>query len=294
MFVVFASLGSVHGSNVVFDFPIFSGPSTVQLTALYFIVANTIFLPPGELASLLRLLLHFPLLADNMNHPRSLISSAQALRQVFIAPVRISRVSMLAFRPPQNVPQTRFFHQSRCLELRAYRPPVEKPPINEAIRASFVQVVNDEGDLDPPTRLEDVLESFDHAEFFLLQVQEGDNDNPPVCKVYNKKEVREHEKAKAKSARESKVIFKQIELNWAIDAHDLSHRLKQLSTFLEKGHRVEILLTTKKRKRSPTVDEIKQVMQSVLNTVREAGGTQTKAMEGEPGKQLRITAQKNI
>ncbi|EKV06780.1 Translation initiation factor IF3, putative [Penicillium digitatum] len=229
-----------------------------------------------------------------MNHTRGLVSSAQALRQIFIAPVRTSRVGILAFRHSQNTPQTRYFQQSYYLRLRAYRPPVEKPPINEAIRASFVQVVNDEGDLDPPTRLEDVLESFDHAECFLLQVQEGDIDNPPVCKVYNKKEVRAFEKAKAKSARESKVIFKQIELNWAIDAHDLSHRLKQLSTFLEKGRRVEILLTTKKRKRNPTVDEIKQVMQSVLDTIREAGGTQTKAMEGEPGKQLRITAQKNI
>ncbi|CAI7636658.1 unnamed protein product [Penicillium viridicatum] len=215
-----------------------------------------------------------------MNHTRGLISSAQALRQIFIAPVRTSRVGILAFRPLQNVPQTRCFQQSRCLELREYRPPVEKPPMNEAIRASFVQVVNDEGDLDPPTRLEDV--------------QEGDHENPPVCKIYNKKEVRAREKAKAKAARESKVIFKQIELNWAIDAHDLSHRLKQLSTFLEKGRRVEILLTTKKRKRNPTVDEIKQVMQSVLDTIREAGGTQTKAMEGEPGKQLKITAQKNI
>ncbi|KAJ5835223.1 hypothetical protein N7447_001249 [Penicillium robsamsonii] len=227
-----------------------------------------------------------------MNHTRGLLSSAQALRQIFTTSVRSSRVGILPFRLVQNAPQFRFFQHSRCLEAREYRPPVEKPPINEAIRAPFVQVVNDEGDLDPPTRLEDVLESFDHADYFLLQVQEGNYDNPPVCKVYNKKEVRAREKAKAKSARETKVTFKQIELNWAIDPHDLSHRLKQLSTFLEKGRRVEILLTTKKRKRNPTVDEIKQVMQSVLDTIREAGGTQTKAMEGEPGKQLKITAQK--
>ncbi|KAJ5773511.1 hypothetical protein N7457_008407 [Penicillium paradoxum] len=228
-----------------------------------------------------------------MNHTRGLVSSAQALRHIFIAPIHTSRVGILRVNPLQNGNQARFFQQSRRLELREYRPPVDSPPINGAIRASFVQVVNDEGNLDPPTRLEDVLESFDQDKFFLLQVQEGDHNNPPVCKVYNKKEVRAHEKAKAKSARSSKVALKQIELNWAIDAHDLSHRLKQLSTFLEKGRRVEVLLTTKKRKRSPTVDEIKQVMQSVLDTIREAGGTQTKAMEGEPGKQLKITAQKS-
>lgn len=228
-----------------------------------------------------------------MNHTRGLISSAQALRQIFIAPIHTPKIGILRFNPLQHGTQARFFQQSRFLELREYRPPVDTPPINGAIRASFVQVVNDEGNLDPPTRLDDVLESFDNEKFFLMQVQEGDRDTPPVCKVYNKKEYRAHEKAKAKSARSAKVSLKQIELNWAIDAHDLSHRLKQLSTFLEKGRRVEVLLTTKKRKRNPTVDEIKQVMQSVLDTIREAGGTQTKAMEGEPGKQLKITAQKN-
>ncbi|KAJ5130717.1 uncharacterized protein N7515_006756 [Penicillium bovifimosum] len=227
-----------------------------------------------------------------MNHTRTLISSAQALRRIFIAPIRISRVGLLSFNPLHNGIQSRFFQQSRPRALREYRPPVETPPINGAIRGPFIQVVNDEGNLDPPTRLEDVLESFDHETFFLLQVQEGTRDEPPVCKILNKKEYRAHEKAKAKSARATKVIVKQMELNWAIDAHDLSHRLKQLSTFLDKGRRVEILLTTKKRKRNPTVDEIKQVIQSVLDTIREAGGTQTKAMEGEPGKQLKITAQK--
>lgn len=227
-----------------------------------------------------------------MKHIRGLISSAQALRQVFIAPIHTYRIGILPSNPLRNAAQTRLFQQSCRLQLREYRPPVKAPPMNGAIRASFVQVVNDEGNLDPPTRLEDVLESFDHADFFLLQVQEGNRDTPPVCKIYNKKEVREHEKAKAKSARSSKVAIKQIELNWAIDAHDLSHRLKQLSTFLEKGRKVEVILTTKKRKRNPTVDEIKQVMQSVLDTIREAGGTQTKPMEGEPGKQLKITAQK--
>ncbi|KAJ5551237.1 hypothetical protein N7535_000820 [Penicillium sp. DV-2018c] len=227
-----------------------------------------------------------------MNHTRSLISSAQALRQIFIAPIRTSRVGLLSFNPLHNGIQTRYFQRSLPRALREYRPPVEKPPINEAIRGRFVQVVNDEGKLDPPTRLDDVLESFDHEHFYLLQVEEGTRDEPPVCKIMNKKEVRAQEKAKAKSARATKVTIKQMELNWAIDSHDLSHRLKQLSTFLEKGRRVEILLTTKKRKRNPTVDEIKHVIQSVLDTIREAGGTQTKAMEGEPGKQLRITAQK--
>ena len=114
-----------------------------------------------------------------------------------------------------------------------------------------------------------------------------------MCKIFNKKEVRATEKAKAKASRATKISVKSIELNWAIDAHDLSHRLKQLTTFLDKGRRVEVILTAKRHKRKATVDEIKHVMQRVLDTVREAGANQTKAMEGEPGKQVTFTVQKD-
>ncbi|KAJ6160586.1 hypothetical protein N7470_003982 [Penicillium chermesinum] len=116
--------------------------------------------------------------------------------------------------------------------------------------------------------------------------------NPPICKILNKLEYKAREKAKEKAAKASKKLLKEMEFNWAIDAHDLQHRLRQLASFVEKGRRVEILLTRKKHKRAPTVEEIKQVMQGVLDTVREAGGTQIKAMEGEPGKQVKITVQK--
>jgi translation initiation factor IF-3 len=154
-------------------------------------------------------------------------------------------------------------------------------------------LANEEGNLEAPTRLEEVLQSFDQRDYFLMQVQPAQGDQLPVCKIFNKKEARAAEKAKAKASRATKVIVKSIELNWAIDANDLSHRLKQLTTFLDKGRRVEVLLTSKRHKRRATVDEIKHVMQRVLDTVREAGAHQTKAMEGEPGKQVTFTVQKD-
>ena len=227
-----------------------------------------------------------------MGHTRGLVSSAQALRQIFITPGRISRAGILP-NTLQNGVQTRFFQQSHFLSLREYRPPIQLPPKNEAITARFIQLVNEEGNLEPPTRLEEVLQSFDHKDHFLMQVQPATGDQLPVCKVFNKKEVRATEKAKAKASRATKTSLKSIELNWAIDAHDLSHRLKQLTTFLDKGRKVEVILTAKRHKRKATVDEIKHVMQRVLNTVREAGANQTKAMEGEPGKQVTFTVQKD-
>ncbi|KAJ5664084.1 hypothetical protein N7507_004815 [Penicillium longicatenatum] len=227
-----------------------------------------------------------------MNHTRGLISTAQALRQTFLAPFQSSRFSFIQPSVLQNGLQIRNFQHSRCLALHRPRPPVKGPIKDEEIRSQTVQVVNSAGDLDPPEFLSDVLETFDRKKYFLIQVSPGAFKKPPVCKVMDKLEYRNAEKAKEKAAKAAKQSLKQIELNWAIDAHDLEHRLKQLAAFLEKGRKVEIILTRKKHKRPPTVDEIKHVMQTVLDTTREAGATQVKAMEGEPGKRVLLTVKK--
>lgn len=226
-----------------------------------------------------------------MNHTRGLVSTAQALRQTFIAPLRASRAGLIQPRPLRPIYDV--------LQLRPYqRPPrhglpdSDKMPTNDAIGAPYVQLVNAEDSLQPPMRLSKVLASFDPKEFFLQQVSSGGPDQPPVCKILNKKETREKEKARAKASKASKVQTKQLELNWAIDAHDLAHRLKQLTSFLEKGRKVEVVLTRKRGKRAATVDEIKHVMKSVLDTSKELGGTQVKAMEGEPGKHVVLTVKK--
>ncbi|KAJ5204447.1 uncharacterized protein N7498_005326 [Penicillium cinerascens] len=229
-----------------------------------------------------------------MNHTRGLMSTAQALRQTFLTPLRAPRAALAQSSPLHHVHpiqsgfQTRYLQHSRCLAFGDYH----KMPTNEAIGAPYVQLVNKDNSLDPPVRLSQVLASFDPREFFLQQVHAGAPDKPPVCKILNKKETKAKEKAKAKAAKASRVQTKKLELNWAIDAHDLKHRLGQLTTFLEKGCKVELVLTKKKGKRAATVDEIKHVMQSVMDTTKEIGGTQVKAMEGEPGKHVIITVKK--
>ncbi|CAG8943121.1 unnamed protein product [Penicillium salamii] len=227
-----------------------------------------------------------------MNHTRGFASCAQVLRQVFIAPTRPSRACILPLQSLRNGTQLRSFQQSHRLALKEYRPPVVQSPRNEGIGAPFVHIVNEEGSLGPKISLLDALDSFDRNESFLMQVKAATEDLPPICKLYNKKEHLKAQKTSEKAARASKSSTKQVELNWAIDAHDLSHRLKQLQKFLEKDHRVEIVLTTKRRKRNPTVPEIKHVVQSVLDTIQAAGARQTSEPEGELGKQLKFVAKR--
>ncbi|OQD78479.1 hypothetical protein PENDEC_c001G05066 [Penicillium decumbens] len=229
-----------------------------------------------------------------MNHIRGLTSTAQALRQTFLTSVRsqrtvITRSSRINHVHPIQIGlQKRSLQHSRSLAFSDYH----KMPTNEAIGAPYVQLVDKDNNLQPPVRLSQVLASFDPREFFLQQVDAGAPDKPPVCKILNKKETKAKERARAKAAKASKIQNKKLELNWAIDAHDLKHRLGQLTTFLEKGYKVELVLTKKKGKRAATVDEIKHVMQSVMDTTKQIGGTQVKGMEGEPGKHVILTVKK--
>lgn len=227
-----------------------------------------------------------------MNHTRGLASCAQVLRQVFIAPVRPSSVGILPLKSLRNDVQSRSFQQSHRLGLKEYRPPVVQSPRNEAIGAPFIHIVNEQGQLGAPISLLDALDSFDKKESFLVQVRGPSENQIPICKIYNQKEYRQGQKILEKAARSSKTGTKQMELNWAVDPHDLSHRMKQLQKFLEKDYRVEILLTTKRRKRSPTVAEIKQVAQSVFDTIKAAGARQVSEPEGELGKQFKIAAKR--
>jgi translation initiation factor IF-3 len=226
-----------------------------------------------------------------MKHTRGLTSITQALRHTFLSPFQTPWVPFVrynfALRGTQGT-QLRFL-QSRSLPNQQSK---QKQIRDEDIRSEYIQIVNENGDLEPAMRLRDALRSFDRSENFLIQVSPAQPDRPPICKIVNKMAMREHERAKAKAAHATKTAVKQIELNWAIDSHDLAHRLKQLTSFLEKGRRVEITLTRKKGKRAPTVEEIKNVMDSVLQTTKEADATQIKPMEGEPGKHVTLFVKK--
>ncbi|RHZ64270.1 putative translation initiation factor IF3 [Aspergillus thermomutatus] len=224
-----------------------------------------------------------------MKHTRGLTSITQALRHTFLSPFQTTHVQSLRYNPALRGTQSRLFQSSRHLPAQQSK---QRHIKDEDIRSEYIQIVNEQGDLEPAMRLREVLRSFDRSQSFLIQVSPALPDRPPICKIVNKIALREHERAKAKAAHATKTAVKQIELNWAIDSHDLAHRLKQLTNFLDKGRRVEIVLTRKKGKRAPSVEEIKNVMDSVLQATKEADAMQIKPMEGEPGKHVTLFVKK--
>ncbi|KAK1009310.1 hypothetical protein LTR91_002960 [Friedmanniomyces endolithicus] len=112
----------------------------------------------------------------------------------------------------------------------------------------------------------------------------------PVCKVVSKKEQYDLERRK-KCANKERVkegskaqSMKTLELNWAIDANDLQHRLDRIGEFLSEGRRVEVVLAAKKRGRKATVQECGQVVKKIEACVAGVEGASVmKALTGKVG-----------
>ncbi len=107
----------------------------------------------------------------------------------------------------------------------------------------------------------------------------------PICKIVDRVAERKAEYDRAKEQRKKTSAGKELEINWAIDAHDLGHRLAKLQEFLERGLRVEVTMLRKSKnrgKRQATRDEAVEVVRRVRETVAAVpGARETRNMEGE-------------
>lgn len=220
---------------------------------------------------------------------RNPFSTTLTFRHLFLSSPSqtTSQIASLQLNRIQNQTSPRSPEQPRrYASYKSARPAEQNQFIDERIRAKFVQIVNENNKLGPPENIVDVLRSIERPTYFLQQVSPSINGQPPICKIVNRVTAKEREKARAKAAHAAKASLKQVELNWAIDAHDLSHRLKQLKSFLLKGRKVEIYMKRKKGKRAPTTEEIKHLMDNVAEAVESVGAAQVKPSFGEPGKQV--------
>ncbi|KAL1305608.1 hypothetical protein AAFC00_007209 [Neodothiora populina] len=111
----------------------------------------------------------------------------------------------------------------------------------------------------------------------------------PTCRIISKKDQYLAEKARRKQQTlvkkaSGEANTKIIELSWAIDSNDLSHRLKRVKEFLEDGKRVEVVIAKKKGGRKATPEECQGVVQKVKEAVEAIECAKTlKDMEGKMG-----------
>ncbi|KAH8156384.1 hypothetical protein CIB48_g11863 [Xylaria polymorpha] len=110
-----------------------------------------------------------------------------------------------------------------------------------------------------------------------------------VCRIIDAAAEAEAAKAAAKETREAKKGTKTLELNWAIAANDLTHKMRRLDEFLGKGMRVELLLARKKGTRKATAEEGQELVRRVREAVANVpGATEFKKMDGVVGGVLKM------
>ncbi|KAI9716235.1 MAG: hypothetical protein M1812_005460 [Candelaria pacifica] len=217
-------------------------------------------------------------------------STAQALLNVFVYRSRPKpRIPSVSIDPAPTQRPSNSGLKFRPLQFRRYASvngTKDQRLRDREIMDREVCLVQADGTLGPPAATSHVLRTFDPALYHLVQLSPSQGNIPTVCKIISKRELREKERMTRKPA---VVTTKHLELNWAIDANDLGHRLKRMQDFLSQGRLVEVLLDEKKKGRKATSEEAKAVIQAIRAKAMEVEGTkESKHMEGTMLKQVTL------
>ena len=159
---------------------------------------------------------------------------------------------------------------SSCAALR-YKssiPAPERRPRNDEIKYHLVQLVDQEtGRLNPPTALSAVMASIDRKTHFVELVKETPF---PIVKIADKKAVYAAMK-RLQRTKKPPISTKEIQLTWCAGAADWDHKLRKVREELEKGNRVDVVLTPKRGKRVPSLPEMEARVQDTLARLHDAG-----------------------
>jgi translation initiation factor IF-3 len=127
-------------------------------------------------------------------------------------------------------------------------------PINEQIRFNQVLVIGPNGEQLGVKSKADALTLAGYAGFDLVLINA--TANPPVCKLldYNKFKYEKKKKTKEslKKQRETSTELKEFRLSVNIDKHDFETKLKNVTKYLEKGHKIKVTVRFKGREMAHT------------------------------------------
>ncbi|RDL39430.1 uncharacterized protein BP5553_03770 [Venustampulla echinocandica] len=234
-----------------------------------------------------------------MQSSKCIFSTAAALQRTFITPFeqrqlqfvfQSSRASSLCRQAPRLLSPLARQQQKRYYYVAGTNPVKSRLPQNDEIKAFSVHLVNEDGTLGELHRTRFLLDRLVKGEA-LIMVAEAEAGRPPVCKIINRKEqaaADREKKKKAQATKDPSSTVKNIELNWAIESNDLGHRMDRLKEFLGKGYKVDLLLQKKRKGRPTTMEEAQELVNTVKQTVEDAGGREYKEMTGDLLRQVML------
>jgi translation initiation factor IF-3 len=131
----------------------------------------------------------------------------------------------------------------------------EKYKVNNEIKATIVQVVDDEG-IRGKLPIAEALELAAEKELDLVEV--APNQDPPVCKIMSYSKFKYEESKKTRKGRVKGKVKEEKEMRFptTIEEGDITHKLKRINEFLEKGHKVKVTIFFKGRTTNEMADNL--------------------------------------
>lgn len=113
-------------------------------------------------------------------------------------------------------------------------------PINEQIKASKVQVIDEQGEKRGVISIHDALDLAYDKKLDLVLV--APNAEVPVCKIMNYGKYKFEQAKKEKEAKKKQKTFeiKEIRITPNIEQHDFEFKLKNAQKFIDDGNKVKI------------------------------------------------------
>ena len=143
------------------------------------------------------------------------------------------------------------------------------PKTNERIRATQVQVINNDGKNLGTLSTQEAINIAKQKGLDLIEI--SPNANPPVCKIIDIGKYKYDLQKKANKAKKKQKIInlKEIKLRPVTETHDYNFKIKNAQKFLEKGDKVKFTIRFKGRELQHShlgrelMDKIKVDMQDI-------------------------------
>ncbi|KAI9149587.1 translation initiation factor IF-3 [Paramyrothecium foliicola] len=174
-----------------------------------------------------------------------------------------------------------------------------RPPQDHEITDPKIMVI-DNGETEGPLSTRLVMSKLEPGESLRMiqPYKPATNESPvefAVCKIVNKRdeyvrqqELKERKRADHQAGRTASKKLKEVDLTWIIGPNDLGTKLRQMSQFLQKGMKVEVVIARKKRTREASADEAANVLRKVREEIETQGFREAKPAEGEVGASMRL------
>ena len=126
---------------------------------------------------------------------------------------------------------------------------IKRPRVNREIQGHYqVRLVYTNADGENEAKVCTMREAIQYAQEENVDLIEiNPNANPPVIKAMEFSKYMYEQKKQAKAQKKNKVELKEITLSVSISKHDLEIKAKKAKEFIEKGDKVKVTLTMKKR-----------------------------------------------